>query len=505
MWKRALVSVSNKTGLVELLRPLAAEGLEIVSTGGTAKYLRDNGFKTIDISEVTGFPEVMDGRVKTLHPNVHMGLLGRRDVPEHMETMNKFDCKPFDLVVVNLYPFEEAVHQKASFEELIEKIDIGGPSMLRSAAKNFASVAVLCDPSDYEWFLHERKSWSAAHGQKLAAKVYAHTSVYDGLIARELGYKGPEIHPMGGKLVQKLRYGENPAQTAAWYRYPEDSTGLASARVLQGKELSYNNILDLDAAAGLVRRFQEPAAVAVKHNNPCGASIGKTPLEALKAAVAADPISVFGGIIAVNREVGAAEASLLSEIFLECIVAPSFSSEALEVFAKKKNLRLLAWPEINHASAREDVRSVAGGYLTQSPDEFQNESTWKLDGEAPSDERRKDLAFGEKVCAYLKSNAIAIVAGGRTVGLGMGQVNRIDAVEHAIQRWKTHHPEVPASEVSLVSDAFFPFSDSIEKIAQAGIRWVLQPGGAMRDEEVRAAAKEAGVRMIMTGARHFRH
>lgn len=511
-WKRALVSVSNKTGLVDLLKPLAAEGLEIVSTGGTAQFLRDNGFKTIDISEVTGFPEVMDGRVKTLHPNVHMGLLGRRDIPEHMSTMEKLGGKPFDLVVVNLYPFEEAVHKKAGFEELIEKIDIGGPSMLRSAAKNFASVAVLCDPNDYAWFLGERGAWSAEKGQKLAAKVYAHTSVYDGLIARELGYPGPELHPLGGKLVQKLRYGENPTQQASWYRYPEDSTGLSSSKIIQGKELSYNNLLDLEASAALVRHFKEPAAVAVKHNNPCGAAQASTLDEAVRLTLAADTVSVFGGIVALNREVGAAEANRLAEIFLECIVAPSFSAEALEIFAKKKNLRILAWPDIMKPSKHAEVRSVAGGYVVQSADSFAADhaqgnwpSQWTVTGEKPGTERQKDLLFGEKIGAYLKSNSIAIVAHGQTVGLGMGQVNRIDAVEQAIGRWRKHHPQIEPSEVCLISDAFFPFSDSVDTIAKAGIRWVLQPGGAMRDEEVKAAATKYGINMIFTGDRHFKH
>ncbi|HRO66662.1 MAG TPA: bifunctional phosphoribosylaminoimidazolecarboxamide formyltransferase/IMP cyclohydrolase [Pseudobdellovibrionaceae bacterium] len=506
MWKRALVSVSDKTGLTELLSPLAAEGLEIISTGGTAKFLKDKGFTVKEISEVTGFPEVMDGRVKTLHPKVHMGLLGRRDSKEHMDSMKQFGVEGFDLVVVNLYPFEEAARSKASMPDLIEKIDIGGPSMLRSAAKNHASVAVLCDPTDYAWFLENKDDWNELKGRRLAAKVYAHTSVYDSLIARELGYDGPALFPSGGKLVQSLRYGENPHQTAAWYRWPADDKGLASARIIQGKELSYNNLLDLDASVSLVREFGEPGAVAVKHNNPCGAALSKNLTRAVQGALKSDPISVFGGIVAVNREVGAAEASLLSEIFLECVVAPAFSDEALAIFAKKKNLRILAWPDMISFERKFDLKSVAGGFLVQTPDRFSKDvSHWKFSGETPDDSRRSDLLFGEKVCGVLKSNSIALVADGVTVGLGMGQVNRVDAVEQALTRMKAHHPNLDPSRISLISDAFFPFPDSIEKAAEAGLRWVLQPGGSVKDEEVLAAAKKRGVNVVLTGQRHFRH
>lgn len=505
MFKRALISVSDKTGLVELLKPLVATGLEIVSTGGTSKFLRDHGFKIIDVSETTGFPEVMDGRVKTLHPHVHMGLLARAAHAEDAATLEKFGVKPFDLVVVNLYPFEEAARGKASFPELIEKIDVGGPSMLRAAAKSFERVAVLCDPSDYAWFLENHAQWSAEKSRRLAAKVYAHTSLYDSLIAKKLGYEGPETHVVGGRLVRSLRYGENPQQTAAWYRAPDDVDGLASANVLQGKELSYNNLLDLEASSAVVRSFDEPAAVAVKHNNPCGAAVGQTVALAVERALKADPVSVFGGIVAVNRPIDAAAATLLGEVFLECIVAPDFTAEALEIFAKKKNLRLLSWPGIARVERSTEIRSVAGGFLIQSPDRISSDAAWATHGEVPSPARRADLRFGERVCAGLKSNAIALVSDGKTVGLGMGQVNRVDAVDQALQRWKTHHPGVAPEQVALISDAFFPFADSIEKAAAAGIRWILQPGGSMRDEEVLGAAKKLGVNVILTGERHFRH
>jgi phosphoribosylaminoimidazolecarboxamide formyltransferase/IMP cyclohydrolase len=504
MFKNALVSVSDKTGLLEFLTPFK-EGLRIVSTGGTAQYLRDHGFKVVDISEQTGFPEVMDGRVKTLHPHVHMALLGRMDKTEHVETLNRFGVQNFDLVICNLYPFEEAVMKNSSQEELIEKIDIGGPSMLRSAAKNFKTVTVLCDPRDYAQVSAAGGTTLAAR-QQLAAKVFAHTSVYDSLVAQKLQNAQEEMNlqPYGGKLVQSLRYGENPQQKAAWYRTPGDQQGLHTAQILQGKELSYNNILDLDAAATLVREFTEPACVAVKHNNPCGVATDKNIALACEKALKADPVSVFGGIVACNREVDAKCAELLGAIFLECIVAPSFSKEAKELFAKKKNLRLLEWPAINTCKKTFELKSVAGGFVKQDPDPMASDSgAWKFLGERPSDEILKDMIFGEKVCASLKSNAIALVGGGQTLGLGMGQVNRVDAVEHALQRLRQHHGQ--AKNVVLISDAFFPFSDSIELAAKAGIRWVLQPGGSVKDEEVIKAARDLGVQMVLTGQRHFRH
>lgn len=503
MWQTALVSVSDKTGLVELLTPLVAEGLRILSTGGTAQFLREKGFQITDVSEVTGFPEVMDGRVKTLHPHVHMGLLAKRDDPAHVKTLKDFGVSGIDLVVVNLYPFEEAVLAGGDESKLIEKIDIGGPAMLRASAKNFRHVGVLCDPSDYAWFLENRSRWTTEKSRRLAAKVFAHTSVYDSLVSRSLD-PIEEIFPFGGRRVQALRYGENPHQTAAWYRLPGDRNGLSASRVLQGKELSYNNILDLDAAASLVALLDEPAAVAVKHNNPCGAAVAGDLNVALEQALAADPVSVFGGIIAVNREVDARAALRLNELFLECVVAPSFSDEALTVFAKKKNLRVLSWPGLPKFQRPFELRSVAGGFLVQSADSFAS-GEWVHHGDRPDAARLADLRFGEKVCGTLKSNAIALVAEGRTVGLGMGQVNRVEAVEQAIKRMSTHHPTLDTGRVCLVSDAFFPFKDSIELAARAGIRWVLQPGGSLKDEEVIAAAKSLGVNMTMTGRRHFRH
>lgn len=505
MFKNALISVSDKTGLCELLTPLVAEGLRIVSTGGTAAFLREKGFPVTDVSEITGFPEVMDGRVKTLHPHVHMGLLARAEHLKDEETLRRFEVDAFDLVVVNLYPFEQALRANAPMPELIEKIDVGGPSMLRAAAKNHERIAVLCDPADYEWFLQQRSQWNTDKSRHLAAKVFRQTALYDSMISSRLGGHSSETYVVGGRLVQELRYGENPQQKAGWYRWPDDIKGLASARILQGKELSYNNLLDLEAASALVAQFHEPAAVAVKHNNPCGVAVGSSIEEALEGALKADPVSVFGGIVALNRAVNGECARKLGEIFLECIVAPAFDDQALEVFARKKNLRLLTWPEIMDCPRRFEIRSVAGGFLLQTVDLVPTEGEWNFQGVSPTKEMLADLRFGEKVCAALKSNAIALVSGGRTVGLGMGQVNRVDAVDQAIARWKGHHSTVSADSVALVSDAFFPFPDSIEKAASAGIRWILQPGGSLKDEDVFAKARELGVNMVTTGRRHFRH
>jgi phosphoribosylaminoimidazolecarboxamide formyltransferase/IMP cyclohydrolase len=503
MFKNALISVSDKTGLVEFIKPLAEQGLRIVSTGGTAQHLRAAGLKVFDVSEQTHFPEVMGGRVKTLHPNVHMCLLARQGVEEDQKILAEKGLMPFDLVICNLYPFEATVAKGCSDEEMIENIDIGGPSMLRAAAKNHERVAVVCDPQDYAWIL-EKSELELSDRRKLAAKVFAHVSSYDSLVAQELGAGWGKELSFAGSRVMDLRYGENPHQHAGWYRNLADSSGLHSSEVLQGKPLSYNNILDLDAAALLVREFQEPTAVAVKHNNPCGIGTAKSIEYAVELAVKADPLSVFGGIIALNKTVSGSAANLLSEIFLECIVAPAFSPEAVAILGKKKNLRLLQWPNMLQAKKRADIRSVTGGFLVQSVDEVRSdERDWKFLGARPSAQELSDLYMAEKVCASLKSNAIAIVKNGQSLGLGMGQVNRVEAVQHAISRVNQHHGTIAGTV--LASDAFFPFPDSIEKAAAAGVKWILQPGGSMKDEEVFAVAKKLGVNMIVTGNRHFRH
>jgi phosphoribosylaminoimidazolecarboxamide formyltransferase / IMP cyclohydrolase len=503
MFQNALVSVSEKKGLVEFLKPLYQKGMRIVSTGGTAQHLKDNGIKIVDISEQTGFPEVMGGRVKTLHPNVHMPILSRQDHPEDFELLKKSGLAPFDLVICNLYPFEAAVEKNLQGSELIEKIDIGGPTVLRAAAKNFSQVTVVCDPEDYSWIAGKNEI-TLEDRKQLAAKVFAHVSSYDSLVASELGNAWGSQFSLGGHKVMELRYGENPHQQAAWYRVLADQKGLHTAEVLQGKVLSYNNLLDLDAASSLVQGFTGPAAVAVKHNNPCGAAVAEQLSLAIEQALKADPVSVFGGIIAVNREIGKAEAEMLQGIFLECIVAPSFSNEALEIFAKKKNLRILRWKALGETQMRFEMKTVAGGFLLQHKDIVGNDpEAWKFLGEKPSAAVLRDLQFGEKVCATLKSNAIALVKNGQTVGLGMGQVNRVDAVKHAIDRMQTHFGNL--NQVVLASDAFFPFPDSIEVAAKAGVSWILQPGGSVKDEEVFAAAKKLGVNMVVTGTRHFKH
>lgn len=510
MFKNALISVSDKKGLAEFLKPFAAQGMRIVSTGGTADYLRQNGLTVVDVEEQTGFPEVMGGRVKTLHPKVHMGLLAR-NIPEDNKVLEAHQLSRFDLVVVNLYPFEENIIKKMqgaqlTEDDLIEKIDVGGPSMVRAAAKNFKQIAVVTDPRDYEW-LAKKEKISEEDRRILAGKAFAHVSRYDSLISHFFGaFWGEEIS-FGGSKVQDLRYGENPQQKASWYRFSGDTKGLHSSQVLQGKELSFNNILDIDAATILLQALGEKSAVVVKHNNPCGAAVAKANegvTEALQKALAADPVSAFGGIVAFGSTVDKKEATLLTSLFLECVVAPDFTPEALEVFKAKKNVRLLKWPTLLTATRGFDLRSVGGGFLVQTADRLGSApETWQYLGEQPDPETLQDLIFAEKVCSSLKSNAIAIVRNGQTVGLGMGQVNRVEAVEHAISRMRQHHQNL--SHTVLASDAFFPFPDSIEKIAAAGIKWVLQPGGSVKDQDVFEAARRAGVHMVITGQRHFRH
>ena len=568
MFKNALVSTSNKEGLVEFLRPFVEKGMRIVSTGGTSKHLREHGLAVIEVAEQTGFPEVMDGRVRTLHPRIHMPLLARAGVAEDMELLNANGLEPFDLVVVNLYPFEKAAEATMPIDELVEFIDIGGPSLLRAAAKNHERIAVVCEPGDYAW-ITSRNELSLADRRRLAARVFAHTSRYDSVIARSLEPENLDHRFLAGQRVQDLRYGENPGQKAAWYR--SESHGLHEAHVRHGKPLSYNNILDLEAACSMLREFTQPCAVAVKHNNPCGVGIDSRDLRAAAAkALTADPVSVFGGIVALNRIVEKDDAEELSRIFLECVIAPGFSPEAFERLSKKKDIRLLEWPALDASGAmsnetvvaggrggpdspkganghrgpdgyagsnaldRVEFRSVTGGYLAQTvdrvwswPDEpsasvgpsvsrgvgagavdaapaSEARRAWTCVGERPSDRVRADLDLAWKVCAHLKSNAIALAAGGRTVGLGMGQVNRVDAVEQAIVRMRKHHGDLGGDAV-LASDAFFPFPDSIDLIAEAGIRWVVQPGGSVRDEAVFARAKERKINLILTHTRHFRH
>jgi phosphoribosylaminoimidazolecarboxamide formyltransferase/IMP cyclohydrolase len=500
MKRNILISVYNKKNLEVLTEVLNPKTDVIISTGGTAKALRKLGFEIKDVSELTDFPEVMDGRVKTLHPKIHMGLLARKDHEEDLITLKKFNAEFFDIVIGNLYDFEAGLRQNNSEDQQIELIDIGGPSFLRSAAKSFNRIAVVCDPEDYVLLktpttLEQRKYF--------AAKVFRHTSYYDSQIAQWLSEEMMEEHSFGTKKIDELRYGENPQQKAFWLR--SEDAGMHNAQIIQGKALSYNNILDLDAAVRAVLEFKNPAVVSVKHTNPCGVSVGETIDDAASKSLKADPVSVFGGIVACNREITLKTAEMFSSIFLECIIAPHFSQEALALLGKKKNLRLLSWPEmLDFKSKKLLLRSVAGGYLAQAPDHIDlSISNWVIYGDTPSTEIMNSLIFAWKVCAHLKSNAIAVASGTTTVGLGMGQVNRIDAVEQAFKRQKAFHPE--AQDLVVASDAFFPFADSIEAIHAHGARYIIQPGGSIKDEEVISKAKQLGVTILMTGERHFKH
>jgi len=514
-FKNALISVSDKTGLVEFVKPLYEQGMRVVSTGGTARALREAGVKVVDVAEQTGFPEVMDGRVKTLHPRIHMALLAREKVAEDTELLQAESLAPFDLVIVNLYPFEEALKRQASEDDLIENIDIGGPSLLRGSSKNFERVTVLVDPADYLW-IGEKAEVTYADRKQLAAKAFAHVSSYDAMISHTLSGDNDKYNnfSLGGSWVQTLRYGENPHQKAQWFRRRGARSGWQDAQVLQGKELSYNNLLDLDSAVALLRQLPSgatdvsaaaaAAAVAVKHNNPCGAARANSLDAAVKACLEADPVSVFGGIVAVNQAVDAASATRLAGLFLECVVAPKFTAEARQVLAAKKNLRLLEWEQLLEEDPFWRVQSLQGGFLIQTPDRVERwKDSWQVIGEKPSVTVRADLELAWAVCSQLKSNAIAIAENGQSLGLGMGQTNRVDAVELAITRMRKFHPK--AVTPVLASDAFFPFRDSIERIHAAGINWVIQPGGSIKDEEVLAAARELGVNLVLTGQRHFRH
>lgn len=513
MFKNALVSVADKTGLVEFLEPFVGKGLRLVSTGGTARFLREAGFEVMDVSTLTGHPEVMDGRVKTLHPRVHMSLLARLDQEEDQEELRNAGIEPFDLVVCNLYPFaataEKYLLEQSTWDELIEQIDVGGPSMLRAAAKNHKFVTVVCDPADYSKVsgpgdLQARKN--------LAVKVFSHTASYDSMIASAMGGVFRKETGIMGREVPGLRYGENPHQKAAWYAETE-YRGIHTAKIIQGKALSYNNILDLDAAvkicSTLKKSFAKKNIIAIKHNNPCGAALGNDDLSNVaKRSIASDPISVFGGIVAVSEEVDEATAKVLGEVFLECVMAPGFSEKALAVFATKKNLRVLAYPKMLEDQELREIRTVSGGFLQQYVDSnFGQSHDWQWSNPTLQKSAEKglieDLKFAEIMCAFLKSNAICIVKSGQVLGMGMGQVNRVDAVKQAIERMHQHHGKIDGT--ILASDAFFPFADSMELAAQARIGFVLQPGGSVRDAEVMQVASNNNITTVLTGIRHFKH
>jgi len=516
--KRALLSVSDKAGIVDLGKALAAKGIELVSTGGTAKALRDAGLEVRDISDLTGFPEMMDGRVKTLHPKVHGGLLAVRDDPEHAAAMKTHDIGAIDLVVVNLYPFAKTVAKGAARDEIIENIDIGGPSMVRSAAKNHAYVAIVTDPADYA--LVETGTTTLDDRKKLAAKAFAGTAAYDAAISSwfafaDQGERFPETLSVPLKRSEPLRYGENPHQSAALYLPMGPSArGIAQASQVQGKALSYNNYNDADAALELLTEFREgpPTCVIVKHANPCGVATAETLLEAYKAALACDTVSAFGGIVALNRPLDEETASAISEIFTEVVCAPDASEAAKTVFAKKKNLRLLLTGGLaDPARPGLQLKSIAGGMLVQSRDDALIEGELKVvTKRAPTPQELADCRFAWTVAKHVKSNAIVYAKGGSTAGIGAGQMSRVESAR--IAAWKAKdaadkagwaEPRTIGSAVA--SDAFFPFADGLLTAVEAGATAVIQPGGSIRDDEVIATADEAGLAMVFTGMRHFRH
>ncbi len=520
--ERALISVFDKTGIAEFAKRLAAARIEILSTGGTAKLLREAGVAVIDVSDFTGWPEMLGGRVKTLHPKVHGGLLFRRNHAEDQKQAAEHGIAPIDLVVVNLYPFETtAAKADLTAEELIENIDIGGPTMLRSAAKNFASVTVVTDPADYERVAGELESsreTSLATRLELARKVFATTSRYDGMITTELerlsaasghvalGEKPllPERVHIALRRQQELRYGENPHQAAALYVPAGHApAGLAAAKQLQGKELSYNNFVDLEAARSLAAEFRKPAAVIIKHNNPCGTAERDTLLDAYLKALASDPVSAFGGVLAFNRVVDAATAEEVAKLFVECIAAPGFDEKAKTIFAAKKNLRLLELPAGGLDPERElQLKRIFGGMLVQQPDlgELQDTELRTVTKRVPTAEEMHTLRFAWKVSKHVKSNAIVFARESATLGVGAGQMSRVDSVKLAVMK-----AQAPLQGSVVASDAFFPFPDGVEEAAKAGATAVIQPGGSVRDTDVIAAADRLNLAMVFTGMRHFLH
>ncbi len=508
---RALISVSDKNGVVEFAQQLRSLGWEIIATGGTMKLLRDSGLEVINISDVTGFPEICDGRVKTLHPKVHGGLLARRDDENHLKALKDNSIEFIDMVCVNLYPFRQTIAKPdVTMEDAIENIDIGGPSMLRSAAKNYKDVTVVCDPADYAQIIEEIKATGNTTVEtrlQLSAKAYTHTAEYDSMIAtymRKAAGLNEKLF-LEFDLVQGLRYGENPHQQAKFYGSAEaGSFSLANAKQLNGKELSYNNIQDANAALSIVREFDEPFCVGLKHMNPCGAAIGKDVVDAWTKAYEADKVSIFGGIVAVNREVNREAAELMKPIFLEIIMAPSFSDEALEVLSTKKNLRLLQVDMSKDDSVVNQYVSVNGGLLVQDLDKTTATVTADMcvTDVKPTEEQVTDLNFGWRVVKHVKSNAIVVVKDGHTVGVGAGQMNRVGSAEIAL---KQAQAAGFTEGLVLASDGFFPFDDTVTLAAQYGVTAIVQPGGSVRDEDSVKKANECGITMVCTGMRHFKH
>ena len=521
MIRQALISVSDKTGVLEFARALAAMNVKLLSTGGTARMLADNGLEVTEVADYTGFPEMLDGRVKTLHPKVHGGILARRDFPAHMQALSTHDIPTIDMVVVNLYPFQQTVAKDhCALENAIENIDIGGPAMLRSSAKNHKDVVVICDPSDYGQVLTEMQTGQGDVSYEtrfaLAKKVFAHTAQYDGAITNYLSALGPDrqhatraVYPETLNLqfskVQDMRYGENPHQSAAFYRDIVTVDGaLANYRQLQGKELSYNNIADADAAWECVKSFEGNACVIIKHANPCGVALGADAADAYAKALQTDPTSAFGGIIALNVEVDGKAAEAIAKQFVEVLISPAFTAEARKVFEAKQNVRLLEIP-IGHASNAFDIKRVGGGLLLQAPDAKQvmPDEFAIVSKKQPTPQQLQDMMFAWRVAKFVKSNAIVFCGNGMTLGVGAGQMSRVDSAR--IASIKAQNANLSLTGSAVASDAFFPFRDGLDVVVSAGATAVVQPGGSMRDQEVIEAADEQGVVMAFTGVRHFRH
>lgn len=515
MKKRALISVSDKSGIVEFAKNLKNLGFEILSTGGTFKTLKDNNIDVISVSDITGFPECLDGRVKTLHPNIHAGILAIRENNEHMEQLKKLNIETIDIVAINLYPFKQTILKDGvSQEEAIENIDIGGPTMIRAAAKNYGDVAVIVDPTDYETVINEIKkegTVTKATKFKLAYKVFEHTSSYDTLIANYLKKQisdlpeFPETFTVTYEKLQDLRYGENPHQSAVYYKEIGKNDGmLTNAVQLHGKELSFNNINDTNGALDLLKEFDEPTIVAVKHANPCGVGTADNIYDAYIKAYEADPVSIFGGIVASNREIDKKTAEEINKIFIEIVIAPSFSKEALEILTTKKNIRLLTLENINKKISSEnyDFKKVSGGLLLQKQDDMiiNEAETNCVTDKKPTDDQMKDLIFAFKVVKHTKSNGIALAKNAQSIGIGPGQTNRITALNLAI-----NYAGERAKGCVMASDAFFPFDDCVEAAYKAGITAIIQPGGSINDQKSIDACNKYGISMIFTGVRHFKH
>lgn len=508
MARLALLSVSDKTGLIDFARSLIEEfGFDLISSGGTAQTLKEAGLPVTKVADYTGFPEILGGRVKTLHPRIHGGILARRDLPQDMQDLENNQIRPIDLVVVNLYPFEQTIATGVALSEAIEQIDIGGPALIRAAAKNYAYLTVLCEPAAYNGYLKELRQGEASFQfrQACALKAFLHTSGYDQAIATYLlkvkGESIPQKFTLSGQQVQSLRYGENPHQPAAWYQNGTTPAGWATATKLQGKELSYNNLVDLEAARRIIAEFSStPAAVIVKHTNPCGVALGSSLADAYEKAFNADSVSAFGGIVALNRPIDAATATALTKTFLECVVAPDCDLEAQEILAAKSKVRILTLADLS-LGAPETVKVIAGGFLVQASDDVvADNNQWQVVTlRQPTTDEMLELLFAWKVCRHVKSNAIIVTRDRTTLGIGAGQMNRVGSVKIALEQ------AGETQGATLSSDGFFPFDDSVKMAAAAGITAIVQPGGSMRDQDSIKAANDLGLVMVLTGIRHFLH